>query len=317
MVTLLEIADKLKTFKSVGIISHVRPDGDTIGSALALKYALNKLNIKADTFCDDAIPKKFSYLLGYDGFLTEVKFDYDTFIAVDCADLLRLGTFGEAFSKKAENFVVDHHVSNDRFAKYSYVFDNASNCENMYELIKCLGVEIDEDMANALMTGISTDTGNFAHKNVTENTFFVAGELKRYGADINKVNYYNFKSQSKERSKLFGKVMSKLRFFLDDRLAISSVFQNDLKETGAVAEETEGFIDFVLSINSVEVAISVMEVKARTFKVSFRSKNSDVNEMARVYGGGGHVLASGCMINGEYEDVIDRLSYTVKQYIKE
>ncbi|MDY6367699.1 MAG: bifunctional oligoribonuclease/PAP phosphatase NrnA, partial [Clostridia bacterium] len=308
---LQELAKKLFAEKSAAIFCHVRPDGDTVGSATALKAALIKSGVKADVFCEDVIPKRFDYLGIRDEFKTELSGNFSAFVAIDCADEFRLGKFAEAFLKHENTYCVDHHVSNVGFAKYFFVSDRAANAENVYDLIKFAGVSFDKTIADRLLTGIATDTGAFRHKNVTPETFAVASELVKFGADLNGIIYHNFTEQSPERAKLFGMVMSKIRYFYDGRLAIATVFQKDLISTGASSDETEGFVDFVMGVSCVEVGVCLMEMGSNSFKVSLRSKGPDVNGVASEFGGGGHVLASGCRINGEYEEVVDKLCFAV------
>lgn len=315
MITLKEIADKLNNKKKIAIFAHIRPDGDALGSAFALKLALNKAGKVAEVLCDGKTPEKFLLLNERYGELkTESDGDYDCYFAVDVSDLARLGKFSREFEKAKETFCVDHHVSNTGFAKYTFVRETASDSENVYELIKLLGVKADKEIASFLLTGIVTDTGAFSHKNVRPETLETAGELMSFGVDLNGIIYNTFKLQSKQRAKLFALTMDKIRYFHNDGLGIIVVTKENLEKTGALPEDTEGFIDFVMSIDSVKVGICLLEMKDKTYKVSFRSKGADVNAMANVYGGGGHVLASGCMINGYLEDVIDKLVYTVKQY---
>lgn len=314
---LKEIAEKLFNEKSVAIFCHVRPDGDAIGSAAALKSALNRKGIKADLFCEDDIPEKFSYLNVISEFFKELKGEYSAFFASDCAETFRLGKFTEDFLKHKNTYCVDHHVSNRGFAKYFYVSDTAANCENVYELIKIAGVDIDKEIAERLMTGIVTDTGAFRHKNVTPKTLISASELLSFGADLNKIIYKNFYEQSSERAKLFGATMNKIRYFLGGRLAVATVFLNDLKDSGAKSDETEGFIDFVMGISTVEVGVCLLETEKNKFKVSFRSKGADVNAVASEFGGGGHTLASGAKIFGEYEEVVDKIRFSVSKYLPE
>ena len=158
-----------------------------------------------------------------------------------------------------------------------------------------------------------TDTGNFKHKNVSSETLLVASKLLEKGADINYIVYKMFTEQSKERAKLFGLVSSKIRYFLDDRFAVMTVSSEMLKDSNARPDETEGFIDFLMGVKSVEVGACVLEMAKNKYKISFRSKGTDVNAVANVFGGGGHVLASGCQIQGEYEEVVDKIRFAVSR----
>ena len=317
MIGLSELSSKLKQEKSVALFCHIRPDGDTLGSALALSSALKNLGIRAQVFCDDVVPSRFFFLDAVKTIKRELDGEYSALVAIDCADSTRLGNFYDAFVKHKNTYSIDHHVSNTRYAKVNYVFDNSSNCENVLSLIEELGVDIDKETATLLVMGIMTDTGNFKHKNVSVNTMHSAGKMVEKGADVNSVHYHMFTKQSKERAKLFGQTMSKLRYFLDDRFAVATVRLNDLKDANALPEETEGFIDFVMGIETVEVGACIMELEKNKFKISFRSKGADVNAVAGTFGGGGHILASGCQISGEYEEVIDKITFAVSRYIED
>ncbi len=312
-----EIANKLLSEKSVAVIFHIRPDGDAIGSAVSLYLALNKTGVKADLYCDDVIPKKFFFLPELENIKRNLEGEYSALVAVDCGELTRLGSFAGAFSKHKNTYNIDHHLSNVRFAGVNYVYTKPSNCENVYAIVKEMGVSVDKVMANFLLLGVMTDTGGFRHKGVTGETFKMAGELVDLGAEPNEIYYNSFSKQSRERAKLYSLVTGKIRYFLDGKFAVASVLKKDLEETGALPSDTEGIIDFVMGIEGVEVGSCILETDIKKFKISFRGRDTDVNEIAGVFGGGGHKLASGCQIAGEYEDVVDRITYAVKTHIKE
>ena len=171
-------------------------------------------------------------------------------------------------------------------------------------------------IAGYLLLGILTDSGNFSHDDVTEETFLAAAKLTRAGADPAALNYNLFRRQPKARAELYADALGHIRWLLDDRFAVILLTLDKMKKYGADNGMTEGFVDFPLTVESVEVSASVMEVKKGQYKISLRSKKyADVNKIAGVYGGGGHVRAAGCMLFGEPEEVIDRLSYTVSQYL--
>lgn len=315
MIQLKDIASKLKNAKSVAVFTHVRPDGDTLGSAFALKEGLISLGKTADVFVNGQVPDTFINLEPlFNSGKKELDENYEVYISVDVSDRTRLGVFAEAFGKKKGTLLVDHHISNDCFADFSYVEDCAADCEIIYELLNLLEVKFTPLIANLVLTGIVTDTGAFAHKNVTAKSLSIASSLLSFGADLNKIIFHMFKSQTKERAKLYAKTMEHIRYYLDGTLGVIAVTKENLKDCNATPEMTEGFIDFVMSVDSVQVGICLLQTGDKTFKVSFRSKGADVNKMAQVYGGGGHTLASGCMVNGYLEDVIDRLVYTVSQW---
>ena len=220
---------------------------------------------------------------------------------------------GKEYENKVD-LCIDHHISNSRYASKNYVENTGACCEILYEFIKLLNVTINADIATSLMTGIVTDTGNFSHSNVTNNTMKIAYELFSIGASLHVITKNVFNTQSKERAKLYAKVISNMRYLLNGKMTVLVITLNDIKEANGDVSMTEGFIDFALSIDTCEVAVSILQINDKSYKISFRSKGKvNVNEVASLYGGGGHILASGAMMNGYLEDIIDKLAYNVKQ----
>lgn len=318
MKNLTNLVTKLKKERSVALLCHARPDGDCLGGACALKRAFESLGISAVVCSTDPVPERFKFLPEMNSVVNSLSSgeEFSAMIAVDCADLSRLSE-GELFVKHKNTYNVDHHISNQGYAKTNHVVDCSANCQNVYDIIKEMGAQIDRETADLLMLGLVTDTGFFRHKNTTSDTLDVASELLKYGADLNFIGYKTFREQSKARAKLFGVVMSKIRYFLDDRFAVATITQKDIELSGAKADETEGFIDFVMGIDTVEVGACLMEIGKDKYKISFRSKETDVNAVASTFGGGGHVLASGCQIAGEYEEVVDRITFAVSRELKD
>ncbi len=312
-----EIANNLANERSVAVMCHVRPDGDAVGSAVALSLALNRLGIKSGVFCADDIPAKFSFLPLAKIINKEFFGEYSAICAVDCGDLGRLGDYGEIFKGHKNTYNIDHHISNTKFAKRNYVNPKNSNSENIFDIVKYLKVDIDKDMANFLLMGIMTDTGGFRHKGVTSSTYYTAGSLLEAGGQVTEIYYNCFSKQTKARAKLFATVISKLRYLLEDKFAVAVISRADIALAGANPAETEGFIDFIMGVDCVEVGACIMEMEKNKYKISLRAKDTDVNAVAMTFGGGGHKLASGCQINGEIEEVIDKLRYAVKVNIKE
>lgn len=315
--TLSEIAEQLNKANSVAIFCHARPDGDALGAGLALAVAFRNAGKSAVMCCEDPPPEKFSFLPAVKtvkNALPQNK-NYDAFICVDCADVARMGIFTDAFVKFQKTTVnIDHHISNKGYAKYNFVFECPASCELLTDILLATDYEITSEIADLLMLGLITDSGNFTHTDVSEKTYKTAAELRKRGADNNIINYNMYSRQSKKRAILYGRVMNRIRFALDDKLTFIVTSLEDLKATGADKSVTEGFVDFPLSIDGVEVSVSMMEVKNRQYKISLRSKGTvNVNAVASSFGGGGHILASGCMLTGELEEVIEKVTYAVYQ----
>lgn len=314
--TFEEIASELREAKTVAIFCHTRPDGDALGSGLALCLALKSAGKTAYMCCDEAPSDKFSFIPAMKQVKTELpNVAYDLFVSVDCADLTRLGNFAKRYAKfKGVTVNIDHHVSNARFGKLNCVEACTASCEIVTELFRKADFKVTEEIANLLMLGLITDSGNFTHKDVNEKTYKTAAYLRSKGADIYTINYNMYSRQTKARAILYGKVMSKMRFGLEDRLALIVIPNADLLKAGSDTGLTEGFVDFPLTVDGVEVAASLMEYKPNLYKISLRSKGKvNVNEIAVSFGGGGHVLASGCLLGGPLEEVIEKLTYAVYQ----
>lgn len=314
--TLAEIAAVLNQAKTVAVACHVRPDGDALGSGLALCAALENAGKRVYMLCEEQPPERLSIFPAmqkmYCSLPVEIN-ELDLFVAVDSAELARIGVFAAQFAAfKGKTLNIDHHISNPRYAQYNYVLpDSTATCEIMPEVLKAAGMDITKDIADLLALGLLTDSGNFSHRDVSAKTFQVAAVLRECGADICDIGYQMFTKQTKARALLYSRVIGGMRFALDDKLAFLTVTQKDFEETGTDKSQTEGFVDFPLSIDGVEVSIALMEVKKNQYKASLRSRSVNVNAVADKFGGGGHVLASGCMLFGEYEEVIDRLTDAV------
>ena len=319
--TLTQIAEKIKQAKSIAIFTHMRPDGDALGSAMALGCALDFLKTPYQVCVETEIPSNLAFVKALQNVQKEPTKEYDLLITVDCSDEQRLGLLADEFAtakrKKIDTVNIDHHISNTRFAKYNYVRECSANCMNMATLVDLLGAPIDKKTAEFLMIGLLTDSGNFSHDDVNEESLLLAARLVKTGVDIRYYHYNLFKKQSKARAALYAKTMQGIRYYHDDRFAVVVVTKKNIEESGADVSMTEGFVDFPLNIDGVEVAASVLEVKKNQYKISLRSKlYANVNQIAGVYGGGGHIRAAGCMLFGEMEEVLDKLSYTVSQYLE-
>jgi phosphoesterase RecJ-like protein len=247
---------------------------------------------------------------------------YDLLVTVDCSDEQRLGDLlselGKAKRERIDTVNIDHHISNTRFAQYNFVQECAANCMHIATLIEYLGVSFDKTIAEYLLIGLLTDSGNFSHDDVTEECMLLAAKLVKAGADMRYYHYELFKKQPKARAKLYAKTMSGIRYYHEDRFAVITITQKSMEECGADQGMTEGFVDFPLNVETVEIAASLLEIRKGQYKISLRSKEyADVNKLAATFGGGGHIRAAGCMLFGDIEEVLDKLSYVAGQYLED
>ena len=304
--TLMEEAIKvIKKSDNIYIGSHVQPDGDNIGSILALGMAIKKLKGQINIIKVDDIPSDYSFLPSLDLIKEhDIKEDIDLFIALDSSDIDRLG-LGKQFALKADRIInIDHHITNDNFGDINIVSNSSgATGEIIYEFIKKMGVEIDKDIATCLYTAISTDTGSFMYGNTSYKTHLIVANLLRLGIDNNYINVNLYQSKSMERTKLFIDSINRLEYFLDGKIGIIAVTQDMLKNNNAKLEDTEGIVSFIRDIDSIEVACLLKEIDNNNVKVSIRSKKEiDVSKICNKFGGGGHIRAAGCTIYNEIDN---------------
>lgn len=310
MATLNDVAAKLRENDHFVILTHQYPDGDTVGSAYALCRALQKLGKHARVIINGKLDRKFEFLQ-HD--LKEETFTYKTVVAVDIATPQLLGELRPEF----ENIIdicIDHHASNTNYAKLTYVNANAAaNTENIFELIKILGAEMDRDMANAIFTGISTDTGCFKFSNVTSHTMRTAAELMEIGCDSFEINRVMFDTKSMARIKMERAVLESLTLYENGRIAVVNTSLAMERETGVGDSDMDGVASIPRQIEGVVVGITIKEKGTKNYRVSIRSLGKyDACTIAANFGGGGHHAAAGCTIIGELDDVKARIVEAAK-----
>ena len=305
MVTLNDVAEKLRENDYFVILTHQYPDGDTVGSAFALCRALQKLGKHARVIINGKLDRKFEFLKNN---FKEESFTYKTVVAVDIATPQLLGELKPEFGKIVD-ICIDHHASNVKYAKLSYVNPKAAaNTENIFELIRIFGTDIDRDMANAIFTGICTDTGCFKFSNVTSATMRTAAELMDLGCDSFEINRVMFDTKSIARIKMERAVLDSLTLHADGRIAVVNTLLAMERETGVGDSDMDGLASIPRQIEGVVIGITIKEKGTKNFRVSIRSLGKyDAVAVAARFGGGGHHAAAGCTVIGELEDVKKRI----------
>ena len=299
---------------TIALFTHVRPDGDALGSTLALAEALETFWHKTVfMFCETPIPERFRYLKGSERIQTQGKPQADLFLSLDCGDLTRLGIFAQDFMRHKNSGNIDHHASNTRFAKWNCVKPYASCSEIVFELLQNKGVPLSLTMATALFTGLSTDTGNFSHSNTDTHAFLTAAALTEAKAPVKEINDRLYKSVPFRKWKLLSRVLGNLRSYDDGKIVLIYTLKQDLEATGNLLTDTESFVDYAVEVDTAEVGIALCEQGPNVYKVSMRSKGKvDVCSACSVFGGGGHKMASGCLVSGFFEDVVDKVLKSVR-----
>lgn len=309
------IKRKIEAADKIAVLMHIRPDGDTLGCALALKNYLKNQKF-CEMFCDDEMPPKYSFLKEYSNIKRSGLDNFDLIIAFDCSDIYRLGIYGDAFKKCKNTINIDHHISNEKYAAINYIIDSSSTCEILYSILKHFNGVIDKNTAECLYCGLSSDTGNFSHSNTTYKSFETAAALTQIIGEISYINQKIYKEMPVCKLRLLANVIGGMKMFFKDKMAVLTVLIDDLKKFNCPSYETEGLVDYAINIIGVEVGVILLESEKNCFKISFRSKNIDVCKIASQFGGGGHIHASGCMIFGNYEDVMEKLIKNAGFYIE-
>ncbi|NTW71102.1 MAG: bifunctional oligoribonuclease/PAP phosphatase NrnA [Eubacteriaceae bacterium] len=300
-----KILDAVKENETFLISTHKSPDGDAIGSSIALGLALKKMNKTVYYAFEHPGPLKFNFI----NELCEVNASYknktfDVGFFVDTSDIDHL--YDPSLLEKCKYTInIDHHISNAGYGHLNYIDVNASaTSEIIYELLEYFKTPVDSEMAIAIYTAIVTDTGNFKYSNVTYKTHEIAGKLYKIPNHYWDINRKLFDEISYSRTKLLGVALNKLYTVRNGKVAIIFLSSEELNKFGEDTE-MEGIINYARDISGVEVAVLIRETGHETYKLSFRSNGDfDVSALAVKYGGGGHSKAAGCTIKGKEVDVM-------------
>jgi len=309
------IVSHLKNSRSVLLATHINPDGDAIGSLVAMGLALEKLGKAVTLYCSSPIPAVYKFLPTTDKItgVCEQANRFDTAIILDCGDFDRVG---KAFSeiKKIETIInIDHHVTNTGFGDLEIVDTAAcATSEIIYKLIKKLGISISPGMAISIYTGIFTDTGSFRFSNTNRAAFSICEEMVAIGIDPYRVAQNVYGTYSLGRIKLLNLALNSIEVAAGGKVSIMTLTRDMLAETKTHPEDIDGLINYARRIEDVKLAALLQELENRNpgsngpacFHVSLRSDGTvDVAEIAAAFGGGGHAVAAGFNIDSPLEEI--------------
>lgn len=307
---MLKLIKAINSANTIALFSHINPDGDTVGSAVALYFALKTYGKQPFLFCESQISSKIVVMEGIENYNAQSLPKYDLAIAVDCSDLSRVGNMYGEYEKCIVKACVDHHETNPNFAQINVVEPNASaTAEVMYKLIVGLDKNlIDNKIAKLLYSALITDSGCFSYSSVSSQTHAIASELIKYDIDASKLCEYYTKMLPKKVFDLRMMALSNTKFYYNDKVAIILFTQEMFALTHTGKEFTDGTINELININEVEIAIAMTEVNDKLFKCSVRtSENYNSADIALAFGGGGHNRAAGFALSGYLEDVKDKI----------
>ena len=322
------LAEALRAAQSVCLVSHEFPDGDTIGSALALRIGLERLGKAVEHFCVHKVPDNLMELPGA-GKVRPVESlgggeHFDLLLAVDIAEAKRAGHTADAEvfdilrARCGRTAQVDHHGTNPLFCEVNSVDGGAAAAGLLVrELLDVLGVALDTDLAACLYTAIATDTGNFSHGNTSAEVFRAAASLMDAGLELTRWNRRLFVERAMPKQLLIARAMSSLRYLCGGRLGVITLSRRDFAEAKAAAEHADDIVNIALDTEGTVMALLAREEASGGIKCSLRALAPlRVDEIARSFGGGGHAQASGCTVAGELNEVTDRVTAAMEKELK-
>ncbi|MDP3919302.1 MAG: bifunctional oligoribonuclease/PAP phosphatase NrnA [Candidatus Omnitrophota bacterium] len=313
----------LKRYDRFLLSCHVTPEGDAIGSMLAMDSLLHRLGKQTTVVCQDEFPKRLPCLsdkrwkqveevrkpLGH----------YQALVVTDCPTIERIGKVRTLLTPETVIFNIDHHISNLYYGHYNYVRpEGSATAEVVVDIFKGLKQKPTKEDALNLYVGITTDTGSFKYSNTTVRSHQVAAELIKTGIDIAKINDQLYSTYSLNKINLLSRLFSRVRTTANGAVAWVEMRNQDLVHSGATYEDAEGFIDYLRYMKEVQIAFFMIEMpKSKTVRVSFRAKGDyDVNNIATCFDGGGHKKASGCVVSGSLKDVEREILQRVRLELK-
>ncbi|GMV35843.1 MAG: phosphoesterase [Fimbriimonadales bacterium] len=302
-----DAAAALREAQRIAIGCHVNPDGDTMGSALALSFALQSLGKESCLLCQDAVPDNLQFLPGSERFRSDPGgFQADLGLLVDLEGMGRLGRLADYFASLPRLVTVDHHQPQDGVGDIRVIDTSAaSTAEIAYRVIVELGPHSSAEMATALLTGLVTDTGGFRFPNTRPEHLELAAHWARSGANLASIFEHAYENRSFAAQQLMGRALAGLQRSPDGRSVWAALAYRDFEETGCTDAETEGIVYHLRAIRDAEVAVLFRESRPGRIRVSLRSRGQvDVAAIAHKLGGGGHRNAAGCSFEGSLDDAV-------------
>ena len=317
--TLDEILVEIKKSDNIAIMAHEAPDGDSIGSSLAMCLALKDMGKNAVVLMKDDFPENFSYLPGRQYIKDEAEIEnYDMSIILDCPNIKRINNeFIEVFENSKVTVQIDHHNKNDMFADYNVVNHvSPATAQILVSSFQYLNIEITKDIATCLLTGVITDTNGFRNSNVTIESFEFASWTLEKGLNLSKIYKQSMLTMSRSKFEAQKLAMNRMEFFEDGKISFTYMTKADDKALDVKAGEQDGIVEIGKSIEGVEVSIFLYE-KEKGYKASLRSNEYvNVSEVCLTFGGGGHIKAAGATMNMSFDEAKSAIISEVKKHLK-
>jgi phosphoesterase RecJ-like protein len=288
----------LKEHTGFLLIAHVAPDGDALGSCLALRILLEQMGKRARVLCDDPVPQLYAFLPGAHEVLPgDADVDAEAIVAVDCADAGRAGRCWTRVGTRT-SLCIDHHITNPGFAQVNYIEDCAATGELICLLYEALDQPISREAGVCLYAAIATDTGNFAYSSVTPRTFALMAQVMESGFDLPECNRLLYRNERLQKLRMTARTVENAKLYRDGQVIVGTLSKAETEAVGGLKADAEGIIDRLRDVDSVVVACFLREEGENEVKLSLRSKAKvDCAAMAKAYAGGGHVRAAGATLH--------------------
>ena len=310
--TLDNILEEIKKAEKIVILAHETPDGDAIGSCLAMRLALKYLGKNPDLILKE-VPKVFDFLPGREKIKEESNIEnYDLAIALDCSDLKRL-VGSEYFEKAKRTIVIDHHGSNQMYGDINFVNPvSPACCQILIGMFQYFNIEIDKELGSCILTGIITDTGGFRYSGVTPETFEFTADLLQKDVNVSDIYKRVLETKTKPNFELMKRTIDRMEFLENGKITFTYI-------TNKGVGDHEGLVEIGRDVEGVEVSVFIRQKEGEedTYKISMRSNDYvNVSDVCLMFGGGGHEKAAGAVIQGNLEQVKQKVLHELKKVIR-
>ena len=315
--TLDNILEEIKKANSIVIVTHESPDGDAIGSSLAMEIALRSIGKKSDIIIPE-YPRTFNFLPNAKNVKDKSDLKkYDLAISLDCTDLRRING-KEYFEEAKRTIVIDHHGTNSMYGDINFVNPVApACCEILVGMFTYFNIDINQEIGTCILTGIITDTGGFKYQSVTAETFEFTAELLRKGVNVSEIYQTALETRTMANFQLLKKTLNRMEILEDGKVTFTYITNQDETEVNAEPGDHEGLVEIGRDIEGVEISILLRQKDNEDkYKVSMRSRNYvNVSDICYIFGGGGHPKAAGCLIQGTVEQIKEKLLREIRKVI--
>ena len=310
-----EVYEVIKESHNILLLSHESPDGDAIGSLMGMYNMLKDMGKIVDVVVPE-MPQTFLFLEGISDVLITSDKEYDLGIVLDCASRERIGNSNDEISRCKKIIVIDHHTSNKYFGDINYVIPESSSCcQVLYYLFKEWNINITKLIGEALLTGLLTDTSGFRNSNIDKNSFLMTAELLDLGVDVHKIYYLVLSKKTMAQYLLMKMTLDRLELLCDGKIAFSYISEEDMANVGAMMGDHEGLVDLGRNVGGVEVSVFMRECED-VYRISLRSNGLvDVNEIAKKFNGGGHMMAAGIKTTGNFKETKEMIINEIKEVL--